>query len=269
MVRKFYKPQKRTADVSTPIVIQYFQILGPVLIFVGVMRLIVYYRSFHVNILYFLQFSEIITSVFDLLVPLIVMYTIGIVQNYLLTTSEESRKNQEIYQAMSKTDDFFERVRLHIRLFRDTWPILLVTILAYGGLVLYRKYYLSLFITVLLFVGFIIIYSVLRVETNIKHERSRTPHHVRQYLSLLFIGWYFGFIIYTNTLAEIDSVKVFKTTCGVKMTYDDNTTFTCDSTNYFIGKTGNYVFIYHEKMDFTEVFPTSRVKLFQFPKRKH
>lgn len=51
-----------------------------------------------------------------------------------------------------------------------------------------------------------------------------------------------------------------KSTYGVSITFDDDKILVSDSSNYFIGKTQNYIFIYHEKENKTDIIPMTRVK---------
>jgi hypothetical protein len=101
-----------------------------------------------------------------------------------------------------------------------------------------------------------------------KKSKDKSQHSLIDILIIsatLFIAmvsiWY-------SAYHDSHRVKHFKRYFGVKVIYQDNRVFVSDSTNYYIGNTSNYLFIYNEKEDKTVVERISDVKSIEFPKRK-
>jgi hypothetical protein len=91
---------------------------------------------------------------------------------------------------------------------------------------------------------------------------------VRRHVFLLYIVLV-GFIqIYLFANREYYKIKKHKSSYGVIVQLDSLPPIISDSTNYYIGKTNNYIFIYHEKTAQTTVYPISRVKELIFPIEK-
>lgn len=55
-------------------------------------------------------------------------------------------------------------------------------------------------------------------------------------------------------------IKIDKSTYGYYIILDNNQKVISDSISYYIGKTQNYVFIHHQNLKTTDVFPISRIK---------
>ncbi len=71
------------------------------------------------------------------------------------------------------------------------------------------------------------------------------------------------FTIY-STHEEVKSVEERKANIGTRITFNDNTLLVCDSFNYYIGKTRNFLFIHHQKDKTTDAVPMDRIKQITF-----
>jgi dipeptide/tripeptide permease len=71
-------------------------------------------------------------------------------------------------------------------------------------------------------------------------------------------------LILGDAYTNVYGIKNIKTTYGTTIYFDDSTQLVSDSTNYFIGKTQNFIFFYHEKAKTTDVYPMDRVKELSF-----
>ena len=75
--------------------IRYLPFLGSFIIFLGMTRLIFYYSDFGIKIVSFLEFSEIVTSFFDILIIVVIISLFSVVQDFLIKSkSEQDKKTQ-------------------------------------------------------------------------------------------------------------------------------------------------------------------------------
>lgn len=67
---------------------------------------------------------------------------------------------------------------------------------------------------------------------------------------------------------EVDLIKINKSTFGSEVILDNDEKIRSDSVKYFIGKTNNFIFIYDEYENSTEIYPTSRIKKIKIINKK-
>jgi len=91
--------------------------------------------------------------------------------------------------------------------------------------------------------------------------RKREKSNIGNYdFTLLFTYIFMGLLMLTlSSNLKVISVKDRKSTYGTKI-YLPNKVILSDSLNYFIGKTEDYFFIYHENDKYTEVYNMADVK---------
>lgn len=85
---------------------------------------------------------------------------------------------------------------------------------------------------------------------------------------VLFAIFLLGVVAYTAQM-NAKYVKKQKGSADTSLIYNDASRFYPNSFTYFVGKTNNYIFLFHEKDSITEIIPMSDVKrIFYNHKRK-
>lgn len=243
----------------------YLPYVGSFIIFLGVARLIFFYSAFGISIVGFLDFSEIITSFLDIIVISVFLFATSILQGFILRDQETQDEKDELRKKILEEDNLLKRFWLHIKICKE---------LLFGGFVLTLIYFIWHFFNkdvTLKSVAwtccfFLIAFGLVIFMTEISriHHKSNSTIHYRQFISFLFLTVLFIGIVIYYAHTQADNIKEKKSTFGVTIILDNNQTIISDSTNYYIGKTVNYVFIYHEKTSTTDVFPMNRVKQITF-----
>ncbi|MGE0636129.1 MAG: hypothetical protein AB7P01_06800 [Bacteroidia bacterium] len=240
---------------------EYLNYGGPFLIFLGMARLISFYQAFGVSIVSYLDFSEIITSFFDILVVVIFLFAYILIQNVILTDKNEADRAQKQRQELIIHEDNWKRLWLYFLYLKRLIIIGVVLILgcAISHFIFHKIEAFTIFIIAAFFV-FLIIFSMTLVEIERKHNHFQSSINKRRFvlLTLYFMVFSMGVVYYSSYQAGL--IKRDKSTYGVAITLDNDQMLISDSTDYYIGKTLNYVFIFHEKQKTTDIIPMSRVK---------
>lgn len=246
----------------------YLPYVGSFIIFLGVTRLIFFYTAFGISIVNFLDFSEIVTSFLDIIVISVFLFATSILQAFILRDKETQDEKEGIRKKILEEEHLFKRLWLHIKLCKE---------LLIGGLILTTTYFIWHFfnkdITIASVIwgaaSFLVCFVLLVTMTEISriHHKSNSSIHYRRFIALLFYTALFcGLVIY-YAHTQADNIKKNKSTFGVTILLDNDQAIVSDSSNYYIGKTVNYLFIYHEKDNTADVIPMNRVKQITY-KRK-
>ncbi len=252
---------------------RYLPYLGSFIIFLGVERLIIYYNAFNINIIHFLEFSEIITSFLDILTFIVLITAFSVIQQFFFQDSAESKENKKKLELKTKLFDennFWKRVKLYWQLFGS------VLLGGLTGIIIIRFFssfrhstsfwsYASL---VILYIVIFII-AIIIVESEVKHKRLNSKRGTRIFIRFVFFFIFVTGFLFFMTKDEIKSVKDSKKYYKVVVTLNDSIKLVSDSNNYYIGKTQNFLFFYHEKTKTTNVFPMNQVTEIEFPKKNY
>lgn len=242
-------------------VTEYLSYVGPIIIFLGMARLITFYKAFGVSIVSYLDFSEVITSFFDIIFIVFLFFAYTSIQNFVLGDKNQAEEADKQRQEIIKEESFKKLFWLYIKYFKR---LLIFGFIAILVCVLSHYIFKSIDgFTVFLIIGlfiFLIIFFIVIVEIERKHIHFQSSLNRRRfiYLTLYFLVFTMGVVYYSSYQAGL--IKRDKSTYGVAITLDNDKILVSDSLNYFIGKTLNYVFIYHEKLKSTDIIPMTRVK---------
>jgi hypothetical protein len=240
---------------------QYFSYVGPFIIFLGMTRLMAFYSSFGVSIISYLDFSEVITSFFDILFIVITFLAYGSIQNFLIRNKnledEADKKRQEILNE----GDLWKLCQLYFKFFKPLLIYILIVITCFIIALLVFNWITTwtLLITLIIFI-FLVIFLIIGVEIERKHVHFKSTINRQRFifLTLYFLVFTLGVTFYSSYQARL--IKNDKSTYGIAVLLDNEQKFVSDSSDYFIGKTQNYLFIYHEKQSTTDIIPMTRVK---------
>lgn len=217
----------------------------PVLIFLGMAHLIWYYKAFNVQIIDFLNLSEVIISFFDILLRTIIFS--GIIY-YLLSLWDSSKK--KALKNDPRTELNYEQTLIELKKVIKQVKIIILAVfiiiiivyilvdlgngkISIGSIILLSS---------LLFLIYLVCIKVLNsLSTSIEgNEKIKIIKSLLFFLgALILIGF-----IYINSFIEIQSVKYGGKYKGVEITLKDSPPLISDETDYYIGKTNDYVFYY-------------------------
>ncbi len=248
---------------------QYFTYIGPFLIFLGMTRLMTFYNAFGVSITSYLDFSEVITSFFDILFIVVVFLAYSSIQNFLAGNKNQSDEINKKRRVILKEENFWRLCRLYINYFNTLLIFGLIVVIGF----IFARYIFNWITTWTIFVGiaifiFLIVFLIVAVEIERKHIQSQSTIGRQRFIhfALYFLVFTFGVSYYSSHQARL--IKNDKSTLGVSVTLDNDQTLVSDSSNYFIGKTQNYLFIYHEKQRTADIIPMTRVKQITMPHKQ-
>ncbi|MEI6695639.1 MAG: hypothetical protein WCO13_06200 [Bacteroidota bacterium] len=240
---------------------QYLTYVGPFLIFLGMTRLITFYNSFGVSITSYLNISEVLTSFFDIIILVVIFFTLLSIQNFLVKDKNDMEIANKKRQAIIEEVSFLKICLLYLNYFSNL--IIYGLIVVFGFIIAHYCFNLNTTFTVSIWTGafvFLLIFLIIQVEIERKHIQFNSSVNKKRFIFfiLYFLVFTYGVILYSSYQAG--QIRRDKSTFGVNITLDNNQTLVSDSSNYFIGKTQNYVFIYHEKESKTDIIPMTRVK---------
>ncbi len=242
-----------------------FPYITTFLIFLGSLRLIIFYSFFNINIIDFLEFPEILTSFLDNTIGMALVYSLF----YFI--AESFMEPYKINEAgILRRKNFIEgsiKHRIKDFLF-DDWLITVVGIFLFtlvGLNDIIKRHFDTPFLIV--FIILIVLSIFFRyVERVFQFREEYSVGHAKP-LTISTIIYFGSWIVLTtifNTLSNAQSIKYFNGYKKVNIAFIDSTFFKTDSNNFYIGKTSNYVFIYHKSQDSTEVYKVSDIKRLSF-----
>lgn len=252
---------------------KYLPYLGSFIIFLGVQRLIVFFSAFNISIIHFLDFSEILTSFLDILTFIVLIIAYCVIQQFFFQDNPNSKENKrkiEIKEKIFAESSFWKRIQLYLKLFGSALLGGLVGTMLIQFISSYKHptdlwSYASSAILYLV----IIVIAIIVIEAEVKHNKLNSKKGTRTFIRFVFFFIFVTGFLISITRDEINSVKVSKKYYNVIVTLNDSIKLVSDSSNYYIGKTQNYLFFYHESTKTTSVFPINRVTEIEFPKKNY
>ncbi len=251
--------------------------IGGGLIFLGFVRLMLYYASFGINIINFLDFSEIITTFLDLAVVIVFVGIGMIIQTIWNNESGEIqgtlKKNYDKLQKLRNIENRILRIigRLKICLVSFLHCMvpgfLLLIGLVLSGLIHNHHHFLQYIGKLLVY---LIIWAIIFISSTFRGH-ARNSKNIKQ-LQLLLYGVILFFVVSTLSLAEVNEVRKHKKMNNVSFVLKNDslvkdTLIISNDNNYYIGNTQKYLFFYHQSNKRTEVIPMDQVENLIFPAR--
>jgi hypothetical protein len=227
-----------------------FLIFSPILIGLGVLKLIYYYRAFNIEIVDYLEFTEILTSFLDDIFYIILFIVFGIILEIFQTTKQEQISVDLQHEIINATPSFWKRMKGYYKLYKlGIWLILTL------GLNTLAFYLLTHEVVVEMLRTFIVTFSYLLIaiiwkEIKIKIERIIEEELNPMIGSIVVLGSIFLVTFISFIQKDIDKVKSHKKYIKTEIEYKKSNEIikhVSDSLSYYIGKTNNFVFIYNEE----------------------
>jgi len=241
-----------------------FPLFTGFLIFLGILKLTIYYSAFNISINDYLEFSEIITAFLDDLIIYGIFFTLGLIINFFAgIDKQEIKKTNQFHTKFIEEDIFFVRVWSFLKMnipylvmINGIAIVFLFTVIFQN--LSFTKLWLCLISFYIILILQFIVLEIRRTYIIIYGKAD----HVLFFNIILFVSIFTTLIIFYSYY-DIIMVKTDKKYFGTELLLED-TRIISDSTNYYIGKTNNYLFYYKENEKKTIVYPMSRIKKITF-----
>lgn len=255
---------KNKSFYSIESLIEYTKFAIPALICVGAFQLYIFYGSFGINFFNFVNFSELLfvflSGFFSNYLWLIIMVGYSI-----LTEDRQMRSdNTALYQQILDSNNLQQRVLLYLN---RMWPLLILMLLlpttAFILEFTEKKPHNSSF-NLLGFSILVLIYVVSTYELPRPFQKNLINEN--DYIKKRFIFNTMLIVAFLTNIAhgKAIGIKYDKKTYGTEFYFENNKILKSDSLNYYIGQTTDYIFYYHQKDDYCEVYPKSEIKKIVF-----
>lgn len=235
-----------------------FPFAGPILVFLGVVRLHLYYRAFNVHIVNFLDFSEIVTAFLEDLIFLVGGALIVFLLDFLATTEREIESKGKFSKAFLEESSAPKRAMMSIkRMIPFMGPVDLGLLVLLIVALVKRQDLTHLLWSVFWFhLSFVLVHTLFEVRR--KYVQFYGKQLDSTYSNLLLFSLLSVSILIQQVQSDIMSVREGKRYAGVSFSID-GAKIASDSLHYYIGNTRNYLFFYDQSSHKSTVYPMSRV----------
>jgi hypothetical protein len=238
----------------------YFIFFAPFLIFLGMTHLITFYNGFGISIVRYLDLTEIIVSFFDVILAVAFVYAYAIIQNFFsgnFLFENEIQKRENIINENS----LVKLMPLYLSYLR--LPLILGLIIIVASLTAFLpnykiSYWAPLSISLLVIFG--ICLKILDLEIERRHLKNYSNIERKRFIFLTLYLLVSIFAISYYSKYKVYDLKSNKSSFGVTIYFNDDVKFVSDSSNYYISNTRNFLFIFHQQQNKTDVIPMSRIK---------
>lgn len=233
-------------------------LIGAFLIFLGSLRLIVFYNFFDIHIVNYLEFTEIITSFLDVLAISVFFIVTSLIQGLWMNDQHRDEKQDSIRNQIYHEKSFFRRIFLYFK--QNAELIILGAFISLIAFVIYLIYGKALStiqnIGLLLFVFIFLTGLFYELEIRIQDYKSG----VRVVFRTMLIGTIISLLTAYLANYQVDMIKNDNEHSGYTITLNNGEILKSDSTSYYIGKTRNYLFFYDGEAHSTNIIPMDRVQ---------
>lgn len=227
-----------------------------ILIYLGFFELWIYYKIFNLNIIYYIDFSEIIVSFLgDILI--LILISIGLIYSYYMFNIkfnlQEELKNIEEKSKIKYSKRLVKILKGYSGTFIGIFIIGIMIFFLFKTNVL-KWIGVVIILQNILYIPFDIIIQEIRIAYYNKHKELASTNifvYIFEFIAILLMLSFF-------TLNEAQSVKNYYY-YGTEVTINSNV-MKSDSIEYFIGKTRNYIFFYNDTAKVARIFPMDDVK---------
>ena len=218
-----------------------FPYLNYLAVGLGITKLVVYYKSFGIDIVQYLEFSESLILFFnDLIMFFILMVILVVVAIF------------GGHKPADKQSEIVERVLSHENGFKRFWEYL-------------KENYFTILLMINFsrFNGYFIIFPFVHYisyEANFVLRKRYGTELDSTYFNVFWYIFVFTLMDYSFMQNEIKAVKANTKYTGTTMQLKGaETVSTTDSTLVFVGKTKNYFYLYDKKKETAVIIPSSEV----------
>lgn len=221
----------------------------PFLIFVGSLRLILFYNLFGVRIINYLNFTEVLVSFLDTAVFYLFVIFIPIFLIVSFWGNEIGKANNSQFQKKSEMT-LGKRIKAD---FKQNWILIILYVAVFIFAIVKGTWDLQGFLQFILNPGTFIILFILR-ELRISYKRQFNYNISATYLNLFLLSYLFINVLVQDVLTEYKSItKDFKY-IGTSAYFGDEKIIS-DSTITYVGQTQDYIFFTNLKTKENIIYP--------------
>lgn len=247
-------------DSKKEILLKYWPIWSVALVFFGAEYLVFYYSEFNIDILQFIEWSEIIQSFLSMIVILVFFGLLGTIQIFIIQRNEDRERENDAYIKSTNEKRFLLRLKLYfIGYSIFFWLLIGNYLLKLLGLIF------SFFKDKSSWLGPLITYAIAMLvlitfnEISLKIRNLNSSPFYKKYITYTFIlAAAFITIAYFSS-SQAKSVIEKKPYNAIIQTKNDGNIVSNDSTIY-IGKVKNFIFLYTSTSKSTTILPIDEVK---------
>ncbi|MBS1649218.1 MAG: hypothetical protein JSR09_05875 [Bacteroidetes bacterium] len=226
----------------------------PFLIFVGSLRLILFYRLFDISIVDYLDFSEVLISFLD--TAIFYLFALFIPIFIILSFWGEAMGRQSNIDFAKKAElTFGQRLKGDIK---QNFILVLLYTTVFFFIIFKGTWTLQGFLLLLLNPGLFIILFIVR-ELRIAYKRQFNYSIPVTYINLFLLSYLFIVVVIQNVLSDVQDItkkyKYYGTTVFV-----GNDIIKSDSTITYIGQTKNYLFFNNLLKKENIIYPKTNLK---------
>jgi hypothetical protein len=238
---------------------------GPVLIFLGILKLQLYYSAFDVSIILFLDFSEILTAFLGDVLVLAFYCAMMLVGTFFTTPKFETSKTGFVNNFFAESS-FKRRLSAFIKWAFFPWIFLLnAPFLLSIAILFFTKADISIALWVLFWnnVSISIVFFVYEFRYRYRLRTGKDIDTWFANLTLIFL--IILSVLFQRVQSDVRLVKEQKKFANVTFTVGQRL-IKSDSSAYYIGNTRNYLFFYDQSKATTTVYPMSGISEITFAK---
>jgi hypothetical protein len=230
----------------------------------GIFKLYFFYHAFNLNIIDFIEPTELFFAFIKDFIPFVGIITLTIFIILFYDKGKQNERREKQKRKFINAKKFFKRVKFFYMIPPLSYisPIcIIITIVVYF---IFPKLFIIYTLGALIFFN-IVLYISLDYKRLYYKKYDSFPSATKINLSLIIIA-YFCFVYVKNTY-NIESIKDNKKYIGTILNIDDNKFTKADSSSYYIGKTNKYIFFYNDRSKACSVYDVNKInQLYIFEK---
>jgi hypothetical protein len=236
----------RTLKIST--------LVGPLLIFCGVLKLVFFYNSFNINILEFINFTEIITSFLDDLNIILLFGLIMMIQSLPILNYTQRKSKLAVEDFYSVLLQLIYPRRFRYAIFFLIVGLSLGILLVLG---IFEYNYPLIYIIVFCFIQFLF-YSTMYLDEEGNVDESDSSIALNIILTIIL-----SIVLLAKHDAQVVNSQQHETTLKI-----DGKNIECskESELIYLGKTESFVFLYDKQKDQSRIVQAEHVDEYFFNK---
>jgi hypothetical protein len=224
------------------------------IIFLGIVKLIFFYKSFNIQIVDYLNLSEVLISFIDKAILYIIIAFVPILL-VLTFWGEVIAKSNTITFEEKLSKNFSQRVFSDIK--ENIFPFIL-TLIGIIFFIVKGKWSIEIGAIYFSYFGCYIVIFITR-EIRIAYKKQYNYSIPPTYLNFFFLIYLFTILLLQNTIQEIKEIKEKHKYLGT-MIFLEKETITCDSNNTYVGQTNDYLFLYSISEKRSTVIPKKGIQ---------
>lgn len=238
--------------------------IGTLLIVVGYLKISLYYKHFNIEIINYLEFSEILT----IFLPDILKYSffifLGIGANFLMESKTETEKYQNIKNEITNSTKLKDRLKNHYKLNKELfWLSILILFIHIMNFIWFRERFWGVLMETFI-IPSLLLFNILLLEFRNKYKSLYNNYFDPTINNIILIIFMFFLFTLSSVNSEIKKTEK-KQELKIGFTYLSQNFSTNKSLKY-IGQTRNFLFLYDLERKESRVFEISELRNYKITK---